>query len=111
MPRVRLALVAREFYPFVGGGIAPIVAVAMTADGATHVAWLDHNGGNGRLLVRHVDAGGVPGAVETLTPMKTDRNGGYPRLIADGNTLVYAWTEVLADKTKHVRVGRKSVNQ
>jgi glycogen synthase len=26
LPRVRLALVAREFYPFIGGGIAPIAA-------------------------------------------------------------------------------------
>jgi glycogen synthase len=35
---VRLALVAREFYPFVGGGIAPIVAgAARQLDGAAEV--------------------------------------------------------------------------
>jgi glycogen(starch) synthase len=28
LPRVQLAIVAREFYPFIGGGIAPIVAAA-----------------------------------------------------------------------------------
>jgi glycogen(starch) synthase len=28
LPTVRIALVAREFYPFIGGGIAPIVAAA-----------------------------------------------------------------------------------
>lgn len=87
------------------------VAVAMTGDGATHVAWLDHNGGNGRLLVRHIDAKGRPGATETLAPMKTDRNSGYPRMIADGNSLIYAWTEAGAGKTKQVRVARKSVSQ
>jgi hypothetical protein len=76
------------------------VAIAMTDDGATHVAWLDHNGGNGRLVVRHIDAGGRPGAIETLAPMKTDRNSGYPRLIADGNRLIYAWTDA-----KQVRLG------
>lgn len=31
LPCVRLALVAREFYPFIGGGIAPIVAAAARA--------------------------------------------------------------------------------
>ncbi len=85
------------------------VAVALTDDGATHVAWLDHNDSNGRLLLRTVDATGKAGAPVTLTPMKTDRNSGYPRMIADGNSLVYAWTETGPSGAKKVKVGRLKV--
>jgi hypothetical protein len=83
------------------------VAVALTDDGSTHVAWLDHNDSNGRLLLRTVDPKGNAGAPVTLTPMKTDRNSGYPRMIADGNTLVYAWTETGPGGAKQVKVGRR----
>ena len=83
------------------------VAIALTDDGSTHVAWLDHNDSNGRLLLRTVDPTGKAGAPVTLTPMKTDRNSGYPRMIADGNSLVYAWTETGPGGAKQVKVGRR----
>jgi hypothetical protein len=82
-------------------------AAAITADGTTHVAWLDHNDGNGRLLVRRMSKSGALSETETLTPMKTDRNSGYPRMVADGNTIIYAWTEIAADRTTKVRVARQ----
>jgi hypothetical protein len=85
------------------------VAVALTDDGATHVAWLDHNDSNGRLLLRSVDATGKARDAITLTPMKTDRNSGYPRMIADGNSLVYAWTETGAGGAKKVKIGKLKV--
>jgi hypothetical protein len=85
------------------------VAVALTDDGRTHVAWLDHNDSNGRLLLRTIDASGKAGAPTTLTPMKTDRNSGYPRMIADGNTLIYAWTETGPGGAKKVKIGRLKV--
>lgn len=83
------------------------VSAAITADGTTHVAWVDHNDGNGRLLVRRMSRAGTLGAAETLTPMKTDRSSGYPRLIADGTGVIYAWTDIAADRTTRVRIGRK----
>jgi hypothetical protein len=83
------------------------VSAAITSDGATHVAWVDHNDGNGRLLVRRMAPNGTLAAAETLTAMKTDRSSGYPRLVADGNRLVYAWTDIGDDRTTRVRVGRK----
>lgn len=83
------------------------VAVALTDDGRTHVAWLDHNDSNGRLLLRTIDAAGKAGEPSVLTPMKTDRNSGYPRMIADGNTLIYAWTETGPGGAKKVRVARR----
>ncbi|MDQ3168917.1 MAG: glycoside hydrolase [Acidobacteriota bacterium] len=85
------------------------VAVALTDDGATHVAWLDHNDSNGRLLLRTVDSTGKAGAPVTLTAMKTDRNSGYPRMIADGNSLVYAWTETGPGGARKVKIGRLKV--
>ena len=84
------------------------VAAAITSDGATHVAWLDHNDGNGRLLIRRIAADGAMSAPQTLTPMKTDRNSGYPRMIADGKSVIYAWTEVGAGRVTKVRVGRRN---
>ena len=83
------------------------VSAAITADGSTHVAWVDHNDGNGRLLVRRMSKTGALGAAETLTSMKTDRSSGYPRLIADGDALIYAWTDISADRSTRVRVGRR----
>ena len=82
-------------------------AAAITADQTTHVAWLDHNDGNGRLLLRRMTKNGALSEVETLTSMKTDRNSGYPRMIADGNAIVYAWTEVNSDRSTRVRIGKR----
>jgi hypothetical protein len=82
-------------------------AIAITADQTTHVAWLDHNDGNGRLLVRRIAKNGTLSDTETLTPMKTDRNSGYPRMVADGNSIVYAWTDVGTDRSTRVKVGRR----
>lgn len=79
------------------------VAVALTNDGATHVAWLDHNDGDGRLLARRLGPDGKVEEPRTVTPMKTDRASGYPRMIAVGNKLVFTWTEV-EGRTRQVRV-------
>lgn len=83
------------------------VSVAITNDGVTHVAWLDHNGGDGRLLLRRVAADGTMGEAEALTAMKTDRNSGFPRMLADGAGVLYAWTEIGADRTTRVRIARR----
>jgi hypothetical protein len=82
------------------------VSVAITTDGVTHVAWLDHNGGEGRLLLKRVASNGTISEAETLTPMKTDRNSGFPRMLADGTGVMYAWTEIAADRTTRVRIAR-----
>jgi hypothetical protein len=50
---------------------------------------------------------GTLAAAETLTSMKTDRSSGYPRLVADGNGLVFAWTDIGADRSTRVKVARK----
>jgi len=83
------------------------VSAAITKDGATHVAWLDHNDSNGRLLVRKIAKDGTRGAATVLTPMKTDRSSGYARLLADGNGLIYTWTEIAADRSTRVRIARR----
>lgn len=83
-------------------------AAAITSDGTTHVAWLDHNNGDGRLVTRRIGADGKMSAIETLTPMKTDRSSGYPRMLADGKGLLYAWTEVAADRTTRVRIAKRN---
>jgi len=83
-------------------------AAAITSDGTTHVAWLDHNDGNGRLVLRTIAKNGGMSAVETLMPMKTDRNSGYARMIADDRDLIVAWTEVAADRSTRVRITRKA---
>ena len=83
------------------------VATAITGDGATHVLWLDHNDSNGRLLIRKIAPDGSVGTADVVTPSSTDRRSGVPRLLADGNGLVYAWTEVGPDRTTRVRVGRR----
>lgn len=83
------------------------VAAAITPDGATHVLWLDHNDANGRLLLRRLAPDGTLGPATVVTAANTDRRSGVPRLIANGNGLLYAWTEVAPDRTTRVRVGRR----
>lgn len=80
------------------------VAVALTDDGATHVAWLDHDDGDGRLLTRRLAHDGSVGETRTVTAMKTDRASGYPRMIAVGNRLIYAWTDVGEGRSRQVAV-------
>ena len=82
------------------------VSAAITDDGTTHVAWVDHNDSNGRLLARRVSKSGAMSDAETLTAMKTDRSSGYPRMIADGTGVIYAWTDIAADRSTRVRIQR-----
>ena len=83
------------------------VAAAITADAATHVLWLDHNGGDGRLLTRRIATNGTMSVAQVVTSTKTDRNSGVPRVLADGTGLIYAWTDVGADRSTRVKVGRR----
>jgi hypothetical protein len=37
-----------------------------------------------------------------IAPISIERNSGFPQMVADGNRLIFAWTEV-ADGTSRVR--------
>ncbi len=77
------------------------VDVALLANGDAVVSWLESST-PGRLVARRISADGGTGPIMDIVPMTTERNSGFPQMVADGNRLIFAWTEV-ADGTSRVR--------
>jgi hypothetical protein len=77
------------------------VDVALLANGDAVVSWLE-SGTPGRLVARRISADGGSGQIMEIAPISIERNSGFPQMVADGNRLIFAWTEV-ADGTSRVR--------
>lgn len=77
------------------------VDVALLANGDAVVSWLE-SATPGRLVARRISADGGFGPIMDIAPMSIERNSGFPQMIADGNRLIFAWTEV-GDGTSRVR--------
>ena len=69
------------------------VDVAMLANGDAMVSWLESLPA-GRLLARRVSPDSTLGPIIDIAPMTVERNSGFPQMVADGNRLIFAWTEV-----------------
>lgn len=77
------------------------VDVALLANGDAVVSWLE-SATPARLVARRISADGGSGPIMDIAPMSIERNSGFPQMIAYGNRLIFAWTEV-ADGTSRVR--------
>jgi hypothetical protein len=77
------------------------VDVALLANGDAVVSWLE-SGTPGRLVARRISADGGSGQIMEIAPISIERNSGFPQMVAEGNRLIFAWTEV-ADGTSRVR--------
>jgi hypothetical protein len=63
------------------------------------VAWFGRDAAGPALLMRRLDADGL-GPVESITPISEARRSGFPRMVADGDAVVVAWTAVDGDTPK-----------
>ena len=67
------------------------VDVALLPNGDAAVSWLQ--GGKGRLMVKRVPSRGQLGEAFEVAAMATHRDAGFPKMVARGDQLVFAWTE------------------
>jgi hypothetical protein len=65
-------------------------SIAIDDAGGAYVSWLERNGDNAKLLVRHVGADGMAGPV-TQVATGTRKSLGYPRIVRVGNELLIGW--------------------
>ena len=65
-------------------------SIAIDDAGGAYVSWLERNGDNAKLLVRHVGSDGKAGPV-TQVATGTRKSLGYPRIVRVGNELLIGW--------------------
>lgn len=113
-PRVRLAFSgdgARSFGAPVqvdDGDPAGRVDVALLDGETAVVSWLERTGGGGaEVRARVVSAGGHAGPATVVGRSRGSRASGFPRMVARGNDLYFAWTE--PDGPARIRVARAPV--
>lgn len=73
------------------------VDVALLASGDVAVSWLDASGDDAVLVVQRVSASGAVGAPVEVARTDASRSSGMPRIVAQGDGVLVAWTDPEAD--------------
>ena len=81
------------------------VDVVMDLDGA-RVSWMEAVGDGAELRVRRVGTDRTAEEFSTVATMAGARTAGFPRMMRDGDDLVFAWTDVSNDDVTRVRLAR-----
>ncbi len=108
-PRVQLAFsgdAGSSFgAPTVVDGETPLghVDVGLNDDGAALVSWLGTAGEGAEIRLRRVTSSGELGPVRVVAETTTKRSAGVPRMVRDGDRLIFAWVEDA--KPSRLRVG------
>jgi hypothetical protein len=91
------------------GSPAGRVDVALLADGAALVTWVERVGGeNAAVRARRVPRSGAPGPPITIAQSSSARASGFPRMAIARGTAVFAWTQ--PGRPSAVRVARVSLH-
>jgi hypothetical protein len=85
------------------------VDVDLLADGSAAATWMEVVGEQAELRVRRLDPSGARGPAVTIAPMSGSRNSGYPRMVRQGDELLFAWTETATPP--QVRAARVAVGK
>jgi len=92
-----------------GGSPAGRVDVAMLADGAALVTWIERTGGDtAAVRVRRISPGGKAGAPVTVASASAARASGFPQMAITGTNVVFAWT--VPGRPSAIRVARAPVS-
>jgi hypothetical protein len=97
-PRVKLAFsddAGQSFgRPLIIDDGEPIgrVDLLMLADGSVLVSWLEKLAGGGALRLRRVNRSGKVGAATTIAPSGTARSNGFPQMVLNQKSILFAWT-------------------
>jgi hypothetical protein len=76
-----------------GQGTLGRVGTTIRDDGATLVSWIRAEPGGARILARGITADGTMGSPLTVAFTSVKRASGFPRLVASGERVIFAWTE------------------
>ncbi len=94
-----------------GGSNAGRVDVALLKDHSAMVIWLDGAGSGTAIRARRVFSNGTQSEPLTVAQTTAQRSGGFPRIAALGDKVVFAWTESLAkDQPTRVRTAIVELN-
>lgn len=69
------------------------VDVEILPDGSAVAAYMEFTDQRAQFRVRRVSPDGSKSAPITIAGMTGNRSSGYPRMVLDGDELVFAWTE------------------
>ena len=81
------------------------VDVVVLEDGSAIVQWIERLEPGAEVRMRRVTADGRIGPATRVATITSDRASGYPRIVAAGNELVFAWTAKQV-KTAAAPIGR-----
>lgn len=84
------------------------VDVVMLRDGRALVSWIEDNPEGGELRIKLVSRSGS-GPARVVTRTAVGRPAGFPRMVASGDRLVFAWTDVSADGSTAVRTALAAI--
>jgi hypothetical protein len=92
-----------------GGTPAGRVDVALLADGAALVTWIERIGGDtAAVRVRRIARDGTRGNAMTIAASSAARASGFPRMAVSGQSVVFAWTVPGGPST--IRVARSAAS-
>jgi len=90
------------------------VDVVLLDNGNAVISWLDETtDGKGVMQIRIIYSNGIAGPAQAIAGMELSRPAGFPQLVADGDSLIAAWTDTLgnASTVRSVRItGLSRVN-
>ncbi|HSC29957.1 MAG TPA: hypothetical protein VLD67_21940, partial [Vicinamibacterales bacterium] len=69
------------------------VDVDLLEDGSAAASWIEFAKERAEFRVRRVEPSGAKSPAVSIAGIDSGRTSGYPRLAANGNELLFAWTE------------------
>jgi hypothetical protein len=69
------------------------VDIELMPDGAAVASWIESVDQRAQFRVRRIEPSGAKSAAMTVSALAGSRASGYPRIAANGNEIVFAWTD------------------
>lgn len=77
------------------------IAAVLLANGEALVCWMEARGSNAEVRIRRIQNDGKAGKSITVTPTSATRASGFPRMVLNGEDVVFAWTKSSAERSIH----------
>jgi hypothetical protein len=73
------------------------IAVDLLDDRSAFVLWIEVTEENAGLMVRRIFADGTAGNPEKIATVSDDRFSGYPRMVRNDDTVIFAWVDTFGE--------------
>lgn len=77
------------------------VSVILLANNDAVVCWMETIDANAEVRIRRIRPNGSAGKSITVTPTSATRASGFPRMVHNGDELVFAWTNLSDEQSVH----------